>query len=189
MFTGRHKRSNIHASRSLFACPCSCSYPLLGPSSGYDDLDSIQTVHGATMAHVQQPSSTLFTSPTMVNINSRLARESTIDSSMFESARQTGTSRSSLPPFIGQTPHAGKMLIVCFDGTGNDFNADNSNIVQLVSMLKKDDKTKQMVYYQVWLSVFRDSHSNSYGNRRLVLERTSPPQHLCSRILRPRHTR
>ncbi|KAF8330655.1 hypothetical protein F5887DRAFT_1178523 [Amanita rubescens] len=89
------------------------------------------------MAHVQQPST----------------KESAVDSKMLESARQT-TSRSSLPPFIGQTPHTGKMLIVCFDGTGNDFNADNSNIVQLVSMLKKDDKTKQMVYYQAGIGTY-----------------------------------
>ncbi len=34
-------------------------------------------------------------------------------------------------------------------GTGDQFDADNSNIVQLFSLLKKDDKTKQMVYYQV----------------------------------------
>ena len=97
------------------------------------------------MAHAQQPSMSS-TSPTVVNVNgSRLGKESPIS---VESGRQT-TSSSSLPPFIGQTPHSGKMLIVCFDGTGNDFNADNSNIVQLVSMLKRDDKTKQMVYYQV----------------------------------------
>ena len=139
------------------------------------------------MAHVQQPS-TSSTSPNVVNINgSQLTKESLVDSTILESARQTMS--PSLPPFIGQTPHAGKMLIVCFDGTGNDFNADNSNIVQLVSMLKRDDQTKQMVYYQVWPSFIRDSHNNSYCYRRLVSERTYPLQHLCSRILGPRHTR
>jgi Uncharacterized alpha/beta hydrolase domain (DUF2235) len=45
--------------------------------------------------------------------------------------------------------HKYRTLILCFDGTGEDFNADNSNIVQLVSLLKKDDKSKQVVYYQV----------------------------------------
>jgi hypothetical protein len=29
------------------------------------------------------------------------------------------------------------------------FSSQNSNIVQLFSMLKKDDKSQQMVYYQV----------------------------------------
>ena len=107
------------------------------------------------MAHAQQLS-TSSTSPTVVNINgSRLGKESPV----VESSRQA-TSSSRLPHFIGQTPHPGKMLIVCFDGTGNDFNADNSNVVQLVSMLKRDDKTQQMVYYQVWLSFLRDPHNN-----------------------------
>ncbi|KIL57003.1 hypothetical protein M378DRAFT_88465, partial [Amanita muscaria Koide BX008] len=44
-----------------------------------------------------------------------------------------------------------RTLVLCFDGTGDQFDNDNSNIVQLVSMLKKDDKTKQMVYYQYGL--------------------------------------
>jgi len=39
-------------------------------------------------------------------------------------------------------------LVLCFDGTGDTFDNDNSNVVQLTSFLKKDDPTKQMVYYQ-----------------------------------------
>ncbi|KAF7347954.1 hypothetical protein MSAN_01747500 [Mycena sanguinolenta] len=41
-----------------------------------------------------------------------------------------------------------RCLILCFEGTGDEFDADNSNIVQLVTALKKDDSTKQKVYYQ-----------------------------------------
>jgi len=44
--------------------------------------------------------------------------------------------------------HAHRTLVICFDGTGDRFDDDNSNIVQLVSFLKKDDASKQMVYYQ-----------------------------------------
>lgn len=54
----------------------------------------------------------------------------------------------SLPPVI-PPKHDHRTLILCFDGTGDQFDADNSNIVQLVSLLKKNDRTKQMVYYQV----------------------------------------
>ena len=46
-------------------------------------------------------------------------------------------------------PSHGRTLILCFDGTGDQFDADNSNIVRLVSVLKKNDRLKQMVYYQV----------------------------------------
>jgi len=52
-------------------------------------------------------------------------------------------------PEVIPPEHSHRTLIVCFDGTGDQFDADNSNIVQLVSLLKKDDKNKQLVYYQV----------------------------------------
>ncbi|KAJ7615876.1 hypothetical protein FB45DRAFT_757594 [Roridomyces roridus] len=47
-----------------------------------------------------------------------------------------------------------RCLILCFDGTDNQFGADNSNVVQLVSALKKDDCTKQMVYYQTGIGTY-----------------------------------
>jgi hypothetical protein len=53
-----------------------------------------------------------------------------------------------LPPVI-PPDHPNRTLILCFDGTGDQFDADNSNIVQLVSLLKKDERAKQLVYYQV----------------------------------------
>ncbi|KAG9098283.1 hypothetical protein FS749_004225 [Ceratobasidium sp. UAMH 11750] len=46
------------------------------------------------------------------------------------------------------TPRKGRNLILCFDGTGDQFDKDNSNIVRFVQLLKKDDRTRQMVYYQ-----------------------------------------
>ena len=52
-------------------------------------------------------------------------------------------------PTVIPPEHDGRTLVVCFDGTGDQFDADNSNIVQLVQLLKKDDSTKQLVYYQV----------------------------------------
>ncbi len=47
--------------------------------------------------------------------------------------------------------HESRTLVLCFDGTGDQFDADNSNIVKLCSLLKKDDPSQQMVYYQVRL--------------------------------------
>ncbi|KZT51456.1 hypothetical protein CALCODRAFT_521363 [Calocera cornea HHB12733] len=44
--------------------------------------------------------------------------------------------------------HGGRKLILCFDGTGNLFGSANTNVVKLVSFLKKDDYRNQMVYYQ-----------------------------------------
>ncbi|KAF5339783.1 hypothetical protein D9611_009030 [Ephemerocybe angulata] len=51
------------------------------------------------------------------------------------------------PPVIPPT-HPNRTIVLCFDGTGDQFDDDNSNVVQLVSLLKKDDRSKQMVYYQ-----------------------------------------
>ena len=65
--------------------------------------------------------------------------------------------------------HGGRTLVLCFDGTWDSFDKDvsqlsspssqvvpeaecdlqNSNVVQFVAMLKKNDPTKQLVYYQV----------------------------------------
>ncbi|KAJ6607609.1 hypothetical protein B0H10DRAFT_1921719 [Mycena sp. CBHHK59/15] len=50
--------------------------------------------------------------------------------------------------------HPFRTLVLCFDGTGDQFDADNSNIVQLFSMLPKADRTKQMVYYQAGIGTY-----------------------------------
>ncbi|TCD61534.1 hypothetical protein EIP91_008278 [Steccherinum ochraceum] len=50
-----------------------------------------------------------------------------------------------------------RTLVLCFDGTGDQFDSDNSNVVQLVSMLKKDDTTQQLVYYQTGIGTYTDS--------------------------------
>ncbi|KAF9483556.1 hypothetical protein BDN70DRAFT_290759 [Pholiota conissans] len=47
-----------------------------------------------------------------------------------------------------------RTLVLCFDGTGDQFDADNSNIVELFSMLKKDDPNKQLVYYQAGIGTY-----------------------------------
>ena len=81
--------------------------------------------------------------------------------------------------------HNARTLILCFDGTGDQFDSDvgllsipcgapspscgfssqNSNIVQLFAMLKKDDKSQQVVYYQVrgdaFTFIMRNGGSNS----------------------------
>ncbi|KAJ7160341.1 hypothetical protein C8R46DRAFT_905851 [Mycena filopes] len=63
--------------------------------------------------------------------------------------------RDARPPLTFVPPeNKNRCLILCFDGTGDSFDADNSNIVNLVSALKKDDRTKQMVYYQSGIGTY-----------------------------------
>ncbi|KAJ6483330.1 hypothetical protein C8R45DRAFT_904567 [Mycena sanguinolenta] len=62
------------------------------------------------------------------------------------------------PFFPGMTSvppeHPARTLVLCFDGTGNQFDLDNSNIVEFFSMLSKADRTKQMVYYQAGIGTY-----------------------------------
>ncbi|KIM49864.1 hypothetical protein M413DRAFT_438988 [Hebeloma cylindrosporum] len=72
-----------------------------------------------------------------------------------ESASMTRTNSldtstaNTLPP-----DHPLRTLVLCFDGTGDQFDADNSNIVEFFSMLKKDDPGKQLVYYQAGIGTY-----------------------------------
>ncbi|KAF5309614.1 hypothetical protein D9611_013959 [Ephemerocybe angulata] len=60
-------------------------------------------------------------------------------------------------PSVIPPTHTNRTLVVCFDGTGDQFDNDNSNIVKFVSLLKKDDRTQQMVYYQTGIGTYTSS--------------------------------
>lgn len=47
----------------------------------------------------------------------------------------------------------GRTIVVCLDGTGDKFDSDNSNIVHLISALKKDDPN-QVSYYQAGIGTY-----------------------------------
>ncbi|KAG8764930.1 hypothetical protein FRC19_008025, partial [Serendipita sp. 401] len=47
-----------------------------------------------------------------------------------------------------------RCLIMCFDGTADKFDGDNTNVIKLFSLLKKDDRNEQMVYYQPGLGTY-----------------------------------
>ncbi|KAJ7080747.1 hypothetical protein B0H15DRAFT_996815, partial [Mycena belliarum] len=81
--------------------------------------------------------------------------------------RDAAPARTFVPPL-----NEHRCLILCFDGTGDQFDADNSNIVQLVSALKKDDRTKQMVYYQSGIGTYTSSKSVTPLGTKLSLVRT-----------------
>jgi uncharacterized protein (DUF2235 family) len=59
-------------------------------------------------------------------------------------------------------PHRkGRTLIVCLDGTGDQFDSDNSNVVNFVACLKKDDPS-QVTYYQSGIGTY-DGHGVTSG--------------------------
>ncbi|KAF8892854.1 hypothetical protein CPB85DRAFT_1230449 [Mucidula mucida] len=50
--------------------------------------------------------------------------------------------------------HGNRTLVLCFDGTGDQFDSDNSNVVNFFATLKKDDCSKQLVYYQAGIGTY-----------------------------------
>ncbi|KZV92257.1 hypothetical protein EXIGLDRAFT_614640 [Exidia glandulosa HHB12029] len=48
----------------------------------------------------------------------------------------------------------GRTLVLCFDGTAGQFDGDNTNVVKMFSLLKKDEPDKQLVYYQPGVGTF-----------------------------------
>lgn len=82
-------------------------------------------------------------------------------------------------PSVIPPEHDHRTLVLCFDGTGDQFDADNSNIVQLVSLLKKNDRNKQMVYYQV------SSHQLEYSSFSLITTSLASAPTPLPRLWRP----
>lgn len=52
-----------------------------------------------------------------------------------------------------QVPFTGRTLVICLDGTGDQFDNDNSNVVNFVACLKKDDPS-QLTYYQSGIGTY-----------------------------------
>ncbi|CAE6377862.1 unnamed protein product [Rhizoctonia solani] len=80
-----------------------------------------------------------------INLDERLKVEEYIDAGTNETYhRLTGK----------EYPTPERTLILCFDGTSNHFSNMNTNVVKLVELLKKDDPSKQMVYYQTGVGTY-----------------------------------
>ncbi|KAF9554069.1 hypothetical protein CPC08DRAFT_205753 [Agrocybe pediades] len=51
-----------------------------------------------------------------------------------------------------------RTLALCFDGTRDEFDEDNSNVVNFFRMLRKDSPEDQMVYYQAGIGTYTMAH-------------------------------
>ncbi|KAF7326066.1 DUF2235 domain-containing protein [Mycena kentingensis (nom. inval.)] len=88
-----------------------------------------------------------FTESTVVDVAAAEATPSTLSPSLL--SPQNSTNGNIIPP-----EHPFRTLVLCFDGTGDQFDSDNSNIVQFFSMLPKSDRSRQMVYYQAGIGTY-----------------------------------
>lgn len=84
-------------------------------------------------------------------IRTQLTDPGSLDKTTPPSAGPGAYDTSVIPPTHDANA---RTIVICFDGTGDQFDTDNSNIVQLFSMLKKDDKSQQMVYYQAGIGTY-----------------------------------
>ncbi|KAH8108020.1 hypothetical protein BXZ70DRAFT_29652 [Cristinia sonorae] len=56
-----------------------------------------------------------------------------------------------IPPPSMKRP---RTIVLCFDGTGDHFDEANSNVINLFSLLQKDDHHEQVVYYQAGIGTY-----------------------------------
>ncbi|KAI5986260.1 hypothetical protein EDD15DRAFT_2373553 [Pisolithus albus] len=54
----------------------------------------------------------------------------------------------------GREAAAPRMLVLCFDGTAAQFDSDNTNVVKLFALLRKDEMDKQRCYYQSGIGTY-----------------------------------
>ncbi|KAL0961461.1 hypothetical protein HGRIS_006406 [Hohenbuehelia grisea] len=54
----------------------------------------------------------------------------------------------------GEVTKKGRTLVLCFDGTSNEYDSDNTNVIKFFSLLKKDDFNEQLCYYQAGIGTF-----------------------------------
>ncbi|KAJ4487043.1 hypothetical protein C8J55DRAFT_558127 [Lentinula edodes] len=92
-------------------------------------------------------------SPTRLSLKSTLSSPPEYSHQVhWDSTRQKPTRRR-LEDVIPKS-HDHRTLVLCFDGTGDQFDEDNSNVVNLFSLLKKDDPSQQLVYYQSGIGTY-----------------------------------
>jgi len=68
-------------------------------------------------------------------------------------------SKAELASPISETSSKGqksRILILCFDGTANQFDGENTNVVKFYSMLKKDIEDEQLCYYQTGVGTYEN---------------------------------
>ncbi len=52
------------------------------------------------------------------------------------------------PIHISDSAPSARTIVLCFDGTGNEYNDEPTNVIKLYSLLRKDSRN-QLCYYQV----------------------------------------
>lgn len=60
----------------------------------------------------------------------------------------------------GDRPSSGRAIVVCLDGTGDQFDDDVSNVIKVFQALRKDDP-RQLTYYQSGVGTYTSASKGS----------------------------
>ncbi|KAF9559466.1 hypothetical protein CPC08DRAFT_666484 [Agrocybe pediades] len=60
--------------------------------------------------------------------------------------------KATVPP---SSPNRARTLVLCFDGTGDQEDDDNTNVVELRKLLKIENEEEQCIYYQTGIGTYR----------------------------------
>ncbi|KAF9022154.1 hypothetical protein BDZ89DRAFT_1137517 [Hymenopellis radicata] len=84
-------------------------------------------------------------------------------SSSSSATASSSTASGSFPFNSDSIPpqHAHRTMVLCFDGTGDKFGGDNSNVVNFFGALKKNNCKEQLVYYQTGIGTYVTSQAPS----------------------------
>ncbi|QRW07899.1 choline transport protein [Ceratobasidium sp. AG-Ba] len=83
--------------------------------------------------------------PAKIDLDKKLKVDEYIDPISYETYHRL-VEREATPPE--------RTLVLCFDGTSNKFGDQNTNVIKLVELLKKNDPSRQMVYYQTGIGTY-----------------------------------
>ncbi|KAI0800501.1 hypothetical protein C8Q74DRAFT_1364224 [Fomes fomentarius] len=88
-------------------------------------------------------------------ISSPSTSSAAVDSGYFDSlaVSRRSSDTGSTGRFADSSSHA-RTLVLCFDGTGEKFDEDCSNVVQFFRLLRKDNHDEQIVYYQPGIGTY-----------------------------------
>ncbi|KIO29788.1 hypothetical protein M407DRAFT_21037 [Tulasnella calospora MUT 4182] len=89
----------------------------------------------------------------------------------FRRASSSAAAITPSPKTRGTTARPPRALVLCFDGTGDSFDDDCTNVVRFVEALEKRRPDKQVYYYQPGIGTYLQSNSSWSSTRQWIAKK------------------